>query len=213
MSEASSAAPAEQTLEQALAEMKREQAERHARETAARLAKVTEEQHQLTMDMEEKRHEEKLVAQRKQRDAALRAENERIASETRLAEQKAEKELWASRAKSAEVQAKFQAFLADGRSFPMRHPSRGIIWELDRTPGRSAGPVSYKAIVDAGALESFERFLSMMIPTDLNNRQRNDRGMWTDPAGNAGLRDDYQQRFEDFKKLGPIWEETGLLKK
>lgn len=200
------------TLEETLAAMRAELAKKHAEDIAVEVRRVTEEQHEITKKMIAEREAERLIAEREKDDARRKAENARIENETELAKQKAEDDLWEARAKSPEVQSKYQAFLANGRAYPMRHRVRGIIWEPDRTAGRAAGPVSYKQIEDAGALKSFEAFLSMMIPTPSNDRQRNDRGMWTDPASNAALRAEYEQRFEDFKKLGPIWARLGLMK-
>lgn len=200
------------TLEETLAAMRAELAKKHAEDIAAEVRRVTEEQHEITKKMIAEREAERLIAEREKDDARRKAENARIANETELAKKKAEDALWETRAKSAEVQAKFRAFLADGNAQPQRHRSRQIIWNVARGADPRPGPVSYKAIVDVGGMKDFTSFLQLVVPTTLNEGLRNDRGMWDDPAGNAARLKEYEQRFEDFKRLGPIWVRLGLMK-
>lgn len=205
VSDASSDAPAEQTLEEALAARRREQAARHARETEERLAAAREQQHQHDMEMEVRKHEEQLIADRKKREAELEAERVRTETAAALAAEQARKDDLRTRATSPAMLAKYAVFLDDGLTYLYGYNGQGAIeWRASKTGVPQ--PVIMANIKTARILEDFNRFLVAVTNAD------NDRGAWPHPGDNKDTIDEYRRRFDEFKELAPEWAKMGKLK-
>jgi len=97
------------------------------------------------------------------------------------------------------VQANYEPFLARGVYYPVHGPR----W--DYMNGTEPGPVSYSRLLDSKSLDTFEDFV------ELATKYKNDRPRWQDAKTEEDWAE-YRRRYEEFKKLAPIWVELGVLR-
>ena len=202
---ASGASPADQTLQEALDALAREQAEKRARLIAAEVARVSEEQNKLDTRMRGQKEQEKREAERRLEQAKLDDQNIRIQDEAADAEQKAKQDSLKRRAESAAVQENYAPLLTKGLKQPHGGVGSGDVgWAS--SGGLEATPVSMNAINRARGLDTFERFVGMMTLTT------NDRKPWPLHGNDSNTIKEYRRRYEEFKELAPVWIKMGLLR-
>ena len=142
----------------------------------------------------------KLARQRvAQIEAETTAKAQELKKQLRLdAEQAARKRLQ-DMANDPAIQAKFQPFLAKGRCRPLTYAGR-YPYPM---------PASFKDIESTRALNDVQRFV-WAGSGHLLGFFHNDRPRWQQPNTEAEWKD-FEERYNLFRQLAPLWIEMGLL--
>lgn len=201
------ASPADLPLQAKVEQLERETAA--ARLRTIHEARTETEEHNTTQlaDLEKRKLAEVGEAERKRREAELEAQRSEQETQAKLTEEKAVRDKLMALAKSPEVQARYQVFLAKGR------------YNLadDKTYNTTSFPASYNCLKLLGLLSDPELFAKAVTGNDATaggsyrHFSHNDRPLWQQYPKTDAEWKVMKERFREFQQLAPIWREMNLL--
>ncbi len=204
-----SAEPASMTLGQKITEVEQDDTRRWMRELAQARESVKKQNRRRLAELEVQKLAEFGEAERKRREAELEAQRKTEEAKAEIAREKAERERLITLAKSPEIQARYQVFLAKG------HYS----FERDKVFNTTTFPASYNSLKHRWVFSRLDCFAGAAT----GNRTRlpsqavalfsyNDRPLWPKYPKSDAEWQVFTDRFREFRQLAPIWREMGLLR-
>lgn len=201
--------PATLTLEEKVAEIEEHYANLRTQELACARDEAEEQNRRRMADLEKRKLTELGEAERKRRQAELEAQRAREEAQAQATRERAKHDALITLAKSRDIQGRYGPFLAKGR----------YSFAQDQVLATASFRASYKALKQKWILSDRSTFA---LAATGNNCQlsdgrrawfsKNDRPIWPSyPRTDAQWRV-VTERFEEFRKLAPIWRDMGMLR-
>jgi len=203
--------PSDTTLQESINSVEQQYARMRADDLARAREAAEEESRQKLVTLEKRKLAELADAEHKRREAELEAQRTEQETQARLIEEKALGDRLRALAEDSEIQAKYQVFLAEG------HYS----FANNKVYNTTAFRPSYNALKRIGILSFLDRFTHAASGNNFRYSDstwsgtryfsQNDRPLWQTYPRTDAQWEWYKERFEEFRRLAPIWREMGLL--
>ncbi len=201
-------APADLPLQAKVEQLERETAAARLRAIQEARAQAEEQNTTQLAELEKRKLAEVGEAERKRREAELDAQRMEQQTQAKLTQEKAAREKLIALAKSPEVQARYQVFLAKGR----------YSFADDQIYNNTKSfPASYNALRRRTVLSDLQVFAHAVTGTIIHVSgweayfNKNDRPLWQRFPKSDEEWKIMAERFAEFQQLAPIWREMGLL--